>query len=80
MSVERALEFLTYVGQRPALQERIAAFKGRTALDEMRGVAAEEGFVFTDADYRAAIVILAEGQLSEEAIREVQRELGVLPE
>ncbi len=80
MSIDRALEFLDHVAQHTALQERIAAFKGRTAIDELRAVAAEEGFVFTDEDYRAAITHLAEGELSDDAIREVQRELGVLPD
>jgi predicted ribosomally synthesized peptide with nif11-like leader len=80
MSIEIALQFLDHVGQRPALQARIAAFKGRTAIDGLRAVAAEAGFIFSDEDYRAAITHLAAGELSDEAIREVQRELGVLPD
>lgn len=80
MSVETALRFLEFVATRPELQEQIAAFKGRTAIDSLRALAAGQGYDFSDEEYRAAIVKLAEGELSEEAIREVQRELGVLPE
>lgn len=80
MSVDTALRFLEFVATQPELQQEIATFKGRTAIESLRALAAGVGFAFSEDDYRAAIVKLAEGELSEEAIRDVQRELGVLPE
>ncbi len=37
---------------------------------------AEHGFEFTEEDYRAAVVTLADGALSDEALDEVLREAG----
>jgi predicted ribosomally synthesized peptide with nif11-like leader len=77
MSRERALEFLACAATQPELQARLGALKGRTALDDLRGIAREAGFDFSEEDYRTAIVALAEGELDDEAIENVQRDLGI---
>jgi predicted ribosomally synthesized peptide with nif11-like leader len=80
MAVDNALAFLAHLETRADLRARIAEFKGRNAIDALRRLAASEGFHFSEADYRAAVVALAEGELSDEALAETQREMGMLDE
>lgn len=77
MSIERALEFIAHTAGDSALQARLARLKGRSALADLCAIAAEAGYAFTEESYRAAVVTLAEGQLDDAAIREVQAELGM---
>ena len=77
MSVERALAFLEHVQGDEALQMEIAALRGAQALDQLREIADAAGYVFSEADYRAAVVECAAGELSEEALDEVIDELGM---
>ena len=77
MSREAALQFIARAGADSALGKRLAGLKGRTAIEALCAIAAEQGYSFNEEDYRAAVVALAEGELDEEALEEVRRQLGV---
>lgn len=77
MSVENALAFLRHLEGQPGLRARIAEFGGRGAVEALCRLAAGEGYTFSEADYRAAVVELAEGELSDAALEETQREMGM---
>ena len=77
MSQQLAKAFIEQAQGDPAIGRRLAALKGRTALQELLAIAREYGFVFTDEDYRAAVVEAAEGELSDDEIRKTQREMGM---
>jgi len=79
MSVENALRFLAEVRRNKALQDRLQALSGRAALDSLAAIGAEAGFAFTVEDYRSAVVASAGGELSDESLREVLRELNMAP-
>jgi predicted ribosomally synthesized peptide with nif11-like leader len=77
MSQQQARAFMEYAQGDEATARRVAALKGRTALQELVAIAGEHGFAFTEEEYRAAVVEAAEGELSDEAIRKTQREMGM---
>lgn len=72
-----ALAFIDAVGQSPELQERLNRMRGRDVLDQLVDVGRELGYQFTVDEYRAAVVTLAEGELSDESLDEVLRETGL---
>lgn len=80
MPVDDALKFINHVGHSPELRKRVEALKGVHAIRDMAVLAGQEGFRFTEEEYRAAVMVLAEGELSEESLNEVLRELGVEPQ
>jgi len=77
MSEAEAHRFLEEVRRNEVLRQQLEALRGRDALVALAAIAAEAGFDFTEEEYRAAVVAQAEGELSEDAIREVQREMGL---
>jgi predicted ribosomally synthesized peptide with nif11-like leader len=77
MALEQAKRFLAHVEADPALQERLGQLKGRSALEGLCAIAAEHGFLFNVNDYRSAVAELAAGELGDEAIAQVQAELGL---
>lgn len=79
MSVENALAFLDESQKNAALRSRIAALKGPGTLKRMTIVAAEAGFYFTEDEYRMAVVELAQGELSEESLNSVLKDLKMKP-
>lgn len=76
MSEVDATQFIKKIGSSPELQEAVNAFQGAGVLRRMVTLGAEHGFEFTEEDYRAAVVTLADGALSDEALDEVLREAG----
>lgn len=79
MSVEKALAFLEYVQSRDALQHRIGQLKGAGALRDLSAIAAGEGFEFSEQEYREAVSITADNELSDEAIERFARENRLMP-
>jgi predicted ribosomally synthesized peptide with nif11-like leader len=77
MSVEDALSFLRNAEDDFALQKQLMRLRGRTALDDLIAIAAERGYRFTVEEYREAIVAVSDGELSEESLKEVRREMGL---
>ena len=79
MSQEEAVRFIAFVGESPELQAEIDSYKGAGVLKRLAALAGRHGFTFSEEEYRAAVVQLAEGDLSEEALDEVLRETGLKP-
>ena len=79
MSEANAHAFLEHVRRRPPLQKCIAALKGRSALRDLVTIAAQEGFEFSEEDYRAAIVTCSQGELSPESLDQLTRDMGMTP-
>ena len=77
MSSSDALAFIAAVGQSPDLQTRINGMRGRDVLDQLVLLGAEAGLTFTVDEYREAVVIMADGELSDAALDEVLRETGL---
>ena len=77
MSQCNAALFIGRIGESPALQEAVSEFQGKGGLVRMVALGAECGLDFTEEDYRAAVVELADGALSDESLDEVLREVGL---
>lgn len=73
------MAFIEHVGKTPALQTRVEGLEGKGVLARMVELGAAEGFAFSEEDYRAAVVDLADGALSDESLDEVLREAGFEP-
>jgi len=76
MSVEKATAFLAFVQEDGALQAAIAALRGPESLEKLVALAEEQGFHFTVDDYREAVILAAEGELSDEALEKTAEEAG----
>lgn len=79
MSVENAEAFIAAVRSSAGLQREVDALQGRHTLARLAEIGAREGYQFSEAEYREAVVNQAGGELSPEALDEVARALG-LPE
>jgi predicted ribosomally synthesized peptide with nif11-like leader len=77
MSVEHAHAFMAHARKSPELGLRIEALKGAQALDDLAVIAKEAGFEFTVEEYRAAVVDAADGELSDAALDQLARDLGM---
>lgn len=77
MPEEVAVAFITHVGKTPALQAEIERLRGPGVLKQLVELAAAQGYEFTEEEYRQAVVQLADGALSDEALDEVLRETGL---
>lgn len=77
MSSSDALAFIAAVGKSPELQTQINGLRGRDVLDQLVLLGAAQGMTFTVEEYREAVVIMADGELSEAALDEVLRETGL---
>ena len=80
MSEDRAREFIERVWSDASLRTRVEGLSGGDSLTELIGIAAELGCVFSEADYRAAVVTFAGDALTEEAIEALAREMGAMDE
>ena len=80
MSIDSALAFLDYVRTREQVRRRIGQLKGAGAIADLAVIAAAEGFVFTEQDYRAAVIEAAQGELTDAALERFARETGMLPD
>jgi len=76
VSKAQANAFINHVGHSPDLQAAVSALTGHGVLAKLVEMGAHNGFAFTEDDYRAAVVDLAEGALSDEALDEVLRDAG----
>lgn len=79
MSVENALAFLAETQKNAVLRARVAELKGPGSLKRMADLAAHAGFMFTEDEYRMAVVELAQGELSEESLNSVLKDLKMRP-
>jgi GTPase len=77
LSSSDALAFIAAVGKSPELQTQINGLRGRDVLDQLVLLGAAQGMTFTVEEYREAVVIMADGELSEAALDEVLRETGL---
>ena len=77
MSSSEALAFIAVVGQSPELQERINRMRGGGVLEQLVDLGLERGYAFSVDEYRGAVVSLAEGELSDDALDEVLRATGL---
>ena len=77
MSETEAKAFIARVGEHAALRAEVDALRGGDVLQRLVKLGAENGFQFTEEDYRQAVVSLADGELSEESLDEVLRETGL---
>ncbi|MCC6143014.1 MAG: Nif11 family protein [Candidatus Hydrogenedentes bacterium] len=77
MSLDGAFAFLKLAETDEDLAADLARLRGREALVELTRIAAGRGLVFSVEEYREAVVQLADGALSDEALDEVRRELGM---
>ena len=75
MSIDDAKAFLARAERDATLREELNALTGPGLLKQLSVIGARHGCVFTEAEYRQAVVDLADGELSEEALAEVLREL-----
>jgi hypothetical protein len=75
VSIERAKDFLRDIPMTPALEERVRALEPRAGLTPLLALARREGYDFSEAHYRAAVVDLAEGELSDAALDQVLDEM-----
>ncbi len=76
MSEADATQFIRKIGASPDLQNTVNALQGKGVLSRLVALGAEHGLEFTEEEYRAAVVTLADGALSDEALDEVLREAG----
>ncbi len=79
MSIEEATAFIQHVRTHTTLQETIQKLTGRDVLEKMSHIGAIEGYAFSQEEYREAIVLDADGGLSEEAIMETMAEMNMKP-
>ena len=63
-----AHEFINRVRANAALRARVSALTGAGTLGRLVAIAHEEGFEFSEDEYRAAVATASEGELSEEAL------------
>lgn len=77
MSIPEALSFIAAVGESPALQEQINQLRGRDVLEQLVELGSAQGLHFSVDEYRDAVVLMAEGELSDESLDEVLRETGL---
>jgi hypothetical protein len=77
LSEQIALDFMEKARRSPALCRRINALKGAGAVESLVKIAAEEGFVFTEEEYRKAVVTLAAGELSDDTLDALVQEMGL---
>tara|TARA_R110001592_G_scaffold22785_5_gene90279 strand:+ start:81 stop:314 length:234 start_codon:yes stop_codon:yes gene_type:complete len=77
--MDSAKEFISKIGASPELQEAVNALQGTGVLARMVDLGVAHGYTFTEDEYRAAVVDLADGALSDEALDEVLREAGFEP-
>lgn len=80
MSQNDALAFINAAGQPGPLHDRVSALRGRGVLDQLCKMGEEMGLKFTPDEYRDAVITLADGELSDEALDEVLRETGLKPQ
>ncbi len=76
MPEQDALNFIVHVRRSPDLRKRVDALKGAAAVRDLAALAEKEGFYFTEQEYRAAVVTLSRGELSDEALDALIREMG----
>lgn len=76
MSEADATQFIRKIGTSPELQNSVNALQGKGVLSRLVAMGTEHGYDFTEEEYRAAVVALADGALSDEALDEVLREAG----
>ncbi len=77
MSLENALAFIASVEKSPELQAEINLYSGAGVLKRLVALGEAHGYGFTEDEYREAVVQLADGELSDEALEEVLRETGL---
>ena len=77
MSIQHAVEFMRLARRDKALQRELAALRGAGAVAELTGIAAGRGYTFTEAEYFQAAVADSNGELSEESIDALSREIGL---
>lgn len=77
MSISDALAFIEAVEKSADLQTQINGLRGREVLERLVELGAKHGHIFTVDEYRAAVVSMAEGELSDDALDEVLRETGL---
>lgn len=77
MSEQEATKFIEFVGRSPDLQAELEALSGAGVMRRLVELGEKHGFRFSEEDYRQAVVALADGELSEEALEEVLREAGL---
>lgn len=75
MSIENALAFLTEAEKNRTLRMQLAGLKGAGTLKRLVIIAAEAGFYFTEDEYRMAVAEAAQGELSEDSLNAVIKEL-----
>lgn len=76
MSQEDAQAFIAEIGKSAKLQDTVNAMEGKGVLARLVELGAEHGFAFSEEEYRAAVVEMADGALSGEALDEVLRDAG----
>jgi predicted ribosomally synthesized peptide with nif11-like leader len=77
MATEQAHCFMEYARRTPEIQSRIEKLKGASAVRDLVDIAAEAGFAFTEAEYRTAVVEASNGELSDESLDELVRQMGM---
>jgi len=77
MSVDNVLKFLALARRSPGVRRRLAKFTGREALAGLVAVAGERGLVFSEEEYRQAVVRSAAGELDTDSLNGVLDEIGL---
>jgi len=80
MSVEQALEFLERTQSDGSLQQRVEGCSGRDALTQLTTIAAEVGYSFSPEEYREAVRQSVDGELDQESLDQVLRDVGLDPD
>ena len=76
MSQAEAEQFIGQIGASEALQGEVALLQGKGALSKLVRLGADHGLTFTEEEYRAAVVAMTDGALSDESLDELLREAG----
>ena len=79
MPIEEASAFIIHIRKDKALQKTIQSLSGRTVLEEVCKLGEQGGYNFNEAEYREAIVLDADGELSDKAIEETMAEMNLKP-
>lgn len=76
MSEAQAHAFLDAVEADEKLRQRIETLRGAKAMRDLCDIAKEAGFSFGEQDYRDAVIARSDGELDDEALADLLREMS----
>ena len=77
MSAENALAFLALAERDGALRREIGLLKGAAAIQGLVQLGSARGLLFSEEEYRQAVMLMANGELDDAALMAVLEEVGL---